>query len=186
MIINNFDKLSFFIIEGAVYELLIFSRKKDGGNNKLIKAYFIDSKEYLNSKKEEIIKLCKIFNARAYLNLNGKDLKNIAAEFIYQTGHCLKSSEKELKNVYHKAFLNCPIKYQKYWIIDVDKPDVDFLDIVKKIGSLILAKIPTKNGYHVITKPFNTDEFALDQSLFYNVEIHKQCTTLLYYEESIT
>lgn len=79
--IDNFEQVAnllSFNSEDDFYFLQILQRKKDnpeeylGSNNssRLIKAYYIKSKEELFKRKSEIIKLCEVFNARAGINLN--------------------------------------------------------------------------------------------------------------------
>ena len=56
-----------------MYFVQILIRGKDGHNvngsnkNRLIKFYTIKSIEDFKNKKEDIVKLCNIFNARAYM-----------------------------------------------------------------------------------------------------------------------
>ena len=65
------------------YMLQIMRRTKDqkgyDGKHKqsIIKSYFISSVEYLESKRDEIVGLCEMFNARAYINLNKKSYKQV-------------------------------------------------------------------------------------------------------------
>ena len=77
---------------------------------------------------------------------------------------------------------------QKMWIIDVDIKNDDVVNEVAATvndcmpeGDKIIDIIPTKNGYHLITKPFNLAEFRK----YYKegeVDIQKNNPTLLYYE----
>lgn len=45
------------------------------------------------------------------------------------------------------------------------------------VGPKSLAIIPTKNGYHIVTRPFRCDEFF---NHFPDVDIHKDNPTILY------
>jgi hypothetical protein len=86
---------------------------------------------------------------------------------------------------------------QKRWIIDVDEPEIDVLmtdfieyhcdpisDCVKEYGILptiyskIIAAIPTKSGWHLITKPFNMQQF---KTKFPAVDLQKNNPTVLYF-----
>jgi hypothetical protein len=83
---------------------------------------------------------------------------------------------------------------KKRWIVDVDNTDIKFLDpIISTIEYLeplefinlntgetkskILGLIPTKNGYHLITSPFNRQEFSKKHS---ELDIHTNNPTILY------
>jgi len=73
-----------------------------------------------------------------------------------------------------------PIEKDFYWEYNKDKP----IKVVEtdKIISKILKSIPTKNGVHIITKPFNLETF---KKSFPNVEVQKKNPTLLYYPKSL-
>lgn len=71
----------------------------------------------------------------------------------------------------------------KTWILDFDT-DIYSMDKLKKfltdlqpIGDKFVAKIPSKNGFHIISKPFNKMTF---NNHYPDVEIHKDNPTNLY------
>jgi hypothetical protein len=83
--------------------------------------------------------------------------------------------------------------HEKRWIVDVDTTDVEELAMVMlsielckpeepEGGHKVIATIPTKNGYHVITKRFDVIEFKKKHP---EVDIQKKNPTLLYYPESL-
>ena len=54
----------------------IMTRTKDTGEKpKIIRTMFIESREYLLSHKDIIVKLCEMFNARAYIATNPSSYK---------------------------------------------------------------------------------------------------------------
>lgn len=71
----------------------------------------------------------------------------------------------------------------KTWIIDVDDKEFNFneaeilINECQPIGNKIITKIPTKNGYHVITKPFDLRNF---NTVYSELDIHKNNPTILY------
>lgn len=86
MIVDNFEQIKqllTFKSEDEFYHLQILKRKKDcpeherarNNNARCVKTYYIKNVEYLEAKKAEIIGLCEMFNARAYINLNTKKLR---------------------------------------------------------------------------------------------------------------
>src|SRR5690606_10096384 len=83
--LNNIEKilpLLEFKSEDDFYYLQILQRKKEnshlGSNSRVIKNYYITSIDYLLERKDEIIALCDIFNARASLRLNKRSFKKVA------------------------------------------------------------------------------------------------------------
>ena len=193
--------------DNMFFHCQIVSRAKDhkGENKKVkegaIKTYFIRSREHLDSLKDEIILLCEHYGARAYINVAGKDFKSLQTLMLLKLANdihqgvvrnprkCLNSAAGELKSRIPK------------WIVDID--DISLKDsikdrlfelyaqaysskgtnisveTIKAVSHLnIFAEIPTKNGLHLIVRPFNTKAF---NESFPNVDIHKNYMgTLLY------
>ena len=193
--------------DNMFFHCQIVSRAKDhkGENKKVkegaIKTYFIRSREHLDSLKDEIILLCEHYGARAYINVAGKDFKSLQTLMLLKLANdihqgvvrnprkCLNSAAGELKSRIPK------------WVVDID--DISLKDsikdrlfelyaqaysskgtnisveTIKAVSHLnIFAEIPTKNGLHLIVRPFNTKAF---NEFFPNVDIHKNSMgTLLY------
>lgn len=200
MVIDNFklieDLINFDDSGDSFYYLQIIQRKKDGNNNinnhRVIKFYCIHSKKGLDELKEEIITLCEVFNARAYFGLNKRSFKRIAFETLKEVGTLIY--EEQYKKVY-KAYNSCVGSYftgDKLWIIDIDDSNntEEFIGrIIEEIRKCdsgwedpIITTVPTVNGVHIITRPFNTNQL-LPFSSKYNIDIHKNNPTLLYYKQ---
>jgi hypothetical protein len=187
--------------EDYFYFIQIIQRKKEipelGSNNRVIRSYMISSLEKLEKNETEIIKMCEIFNARAYIHLNRRKWSRIALE-------CLRHNAELIANGQHdgiKSSLetvigrhNCEPKGEKTWIIDIDWVDYENNKAaIPQIATLIsklqletgikpmIEYIPTKNGCHIITKPFNTAEFAKYMQLQGSIPyIHKDNPSILY------
>ena len=76
MVVNNFETIKNILnFDGkSVYLVWLVMRNKDGntqakGNNRnrTIKSYYFLTKEQLEARQEEIVKLCDLFNCRAYI-----------------------------------------------------------------------------------------------------------------------
>lgn len=143
-------------------------------------------------KKDEIIKLCEVFNARAYIKLNYCDAEKIALQMLRQI-----SEDVINKCVMHSmsCYDSCCGKYngydkdRKYWIIDLDDEECNCIDeiiniINKECEPLdklqkVIAEIPTKNGIHLLTKPFNISTLY-ERTCIGKDHIKKEALTLLY------
>ena len=55
--------------------------------------------------------------------------------------------------------------------------DHECMPVSESGNSKIYAIIPTKNGHHIITKPFDVRNFS---SQYPDIEIHKNNPTILY------
>ena len=197
--IDNFkliEPLLEFPNEDIYYHLQIIQRKKDcpeiGSNNRVIKSYFICKKESLEKIKQEIIDLCKLFNARAYINLTPKSLKKTTLLQIKYLSERLYMND--LKKIW-KSWNSCAgeIKGEEpKWVVDIDDTNTDFTRLIDmsiaiyepikydeqgRYCSKVIATIPTKSGYHLITTPFNLQKF---QEEYPDIDVHKNNPTILY------
>lgn len=185
----NFDN------EGDFYMLYIFKRKKDQTTDKAnhqsvrtIKSYCIDSMEYLETRYDEIKQLCEMFKARGYIHIQKQNHKDVALEMIPAIVKRIQSGQSNQKYVFDSVVGQLKT-YEKRWIIDLDSLDTDELDrmvnvvnVTRPEGDKVETIIPTKNGYHLITKRFDVMQF---KNLYPHVGIQKKNPTLLYYPESL-
>ena len=210
MIVDNFEQIKqllTFKSEDEFYHLQILKRKKDcpehekGRNNnaRCIKTYYIQNVEYLESKKEEIIGLCKMFNARAYINLNTKSFTKTGFELNVQLGIRLQAKQfNHMYRLYETVIGGSEVNVgEKRWIIDIDTKDLnEVIDTQLAIercqssqGTIsdtrwdnLVDLIPTVNGYHIITHPFNLKQIEPFKAL-HPFDIQKNNPTLLYFDD---
>lgn len=203
--IDNFkqiETLLSFDDPDLFYHLQIIRRGKDHPNlvaaNRTIKTYYIDNNEKLSKIKQEIIDLCEYFGARAYINLAPKSYRKCTMQCISDMAK--RAMDGDFKKIY-KCW-NTIVGYIKsdspHWIVDVDGPTdgniSEFIEyeceplhyteyyLNKIYESKIYDYIPTKNGYHIITKPFNLKQF---KDKYPNIDIHKNNPTILYIPKSL-
>jgi|SRR6185437_3358171 len=192
--INNFElikSLLKFEDKDEFYFIQILQRSKEnpglGKNNRLVKAYYIYTLEYLERKTEEMILLANSLNARIYIHLNRRNSRMISLELMEDLAHCIKSNEiYNLDKLYNSCCGRHHSDKDKTWVVDIDsKDDVyinNLIDNINKIELIdnkykIIVKIPTKNGIHLITRPFNSKDFSF---IYPDIEIHKNNPTILY------
>ena len=185
----NFDN------EGDFYMLYVFKRKKDQTTDKAnhqsvrtIKSYCVDSVEYLEKRYDEIQQLCEMFKARAYIHIQKQNHKDVALEMIPQIVKRIQSGQINQKHVFDSVVGQLKT-YEKRWIVDIDVRDRDFVGEVREFinsnrpeGPKIEVAIPTKSGYHLITKRFDVMEF---QKKYPEIDIQKKNPTLLYLPNSL-
>ena len=88
MIVDNFDNLVdyFNLLKSKedFYYIQVIQRKKDGHkkSERIVKSFYIYSKEDFLKKKDHIIELCNQNNARAYFWINPRNAQKIALECI--------------------------------------------------------------------------------------------------------
>lgn len=203
--VDNFDlikNLLEFRSKDDFYFVQILQRKKDvkpddikkitgpNSNARLIKMYCVHSQEYLDGIKNEIVEICNLFNARAGIDLNRKSYQQCA----------LQSARLILDQIANKEYTKAIKAYSsvcgrysnennKKWIIDIDGDKevsslmLDYINyecepISKFVeDNKIYTTIPSKNGCHIITKPFNLLKFKEKYS---DIDVQKMSPTNLY------
>lgn len=183
--------------EGDFYQLFVFLRKKDQPEGqkdnhqsvRTIKSYSVNSHEYLDKRYEEIKMLCEVFKARAYIHVAKQNHRDVGMNMISEIVTRIQSGQINQKNVFDSVVGQIKTK-EKRWIIDVDDKDTkelvritETISATRPEGSKLEACLPTKNGYHLITKRFDVEMF---RNVFPHIDIQKKNPTLLYYPNSLT
>ena len=195
--IDNFEiikPLLEFPNDDIYYHLQILRRGKDHPDmpaaNRVIKSYFICSLESLDYVEEEIKKLCEFFGARAYINLAPKSIKKttmLQLKYLAQRAY-----EGDFKKIW-KSWNTCAgeIKGEESrWVVDVDSfSSVIVRDIINCIHHIqpenydkVKEVIPTKNGFHIISEPFNLQQF---KEIYPDIDVHKNNPTILYIPDNV-
>jgi hypothetical protein len=172
---------------GKFYLALVVKRKKDNPemdrSEQIIKNYMIPSMDKLERIMPEMETLCGTFNARVYLYINRRSFKNTQKAMLKTL--CGQICSESVSNLNH-LFDSCAASSgcgDKFRIIDVDMPDKkDMLpDSYMRLESEIKMKlfdslnktkpelpegecrvklvVPSKNGLHIVTSPFDTREW---------------------------
>ena len=201
-----------FETEGDFYMLYVLKRKKDQPEGerdnhqsvRTIKSYCIESVEHLEKRYEEIKQLCEMFKARAYIHVQKQNHKDVSLEMLVDLAQRIKNGQHKQQNLFDSVVGQLKTQ-EKRWIVDIDtdggvppmiqafieyecKPItmVEFDDAGMPIGYLtgpkIEAIIPTKNGYHLITKRFDSELFS---RRYPDIDVQKKNPTMLYYPDSL-
>jgi hypothetical protein len=182
--------------EGDFYQLFILLRKKDQPEGerdnhqsvRTIKSYSVTSLEYLDKRYDEIKMLCEVFKARAYIHVAKQNHRDVGMNMITEIVTRIQSGQINQKNVFDSVVGSLKTQ-EKRWIIDVDDKDtkqlVGITSVIHSLrpeGEKLEACIPTKNGYHLITKRFDVMKF---REVYPDIDIQKKNPTLLYYPNSL-
>ena len=182
MIIDNFDKVIEhldFISDLDRYVVHVLRRPKDcknvanefGSNEtqRLIRTYYVESREYLRRKIPAIKELCESCNARAYIIVSPKDnfecLLNLGKK-IFDTIQNRNYSVKP-EHLLRQAYCEHHKSRKKTWILDLDKDEMHgwtYLKVVHLVKKYVtecgkstkdIYITRTKHGCHIVTPPFN-------------------------------
>lgn len=195
--IDNFDLIkSLFYFNEAnnlFYHLQIIRRGKDHPDlpaaNRTIMTYYVQSAEHLEKIKSEVISLCEMFGARAYINLRTKSFEDLGKLALFKLSERVYNGDyKKIYKIFNSAAGELK-GLNSIFLIDIDdnhsKEEVlDWLDHYFNHGdrSYLFAEVPTKNGVHLITTPFNLSAFKFS---FPNIDVHKNNPTILYIPNDI-
>lgn len=193
--VDNFKQISEYIssvvtedCKESFFNIAIIQRHKDGhksGNskNRTLKQYFVSNVHQLKKFEDEIKTLCEVFSSRAYVDVQKRSYIDYSRELNKELAERLYNNDmNKLYRITYSAATKC--KREKSWILDVDdpielKPVTEWLS-ERDIKPMITVK--TKNGYHLIVKPFDLRVFS---EQFKDVEVKKNNMTLLYYPKSL-
>lgn len=205
MIVDNFKQISKHLVFDSeenpdwFYHVQIISRRKDGEfterNCKVIRSFYIRNLQYYDEHIEVIKQFCRFFHARAYIKLNPSSWKKCALMAFKELADCV--CKEEYWGI-RSLVDSMAGKYnadgsQTKWVIDIDTKDkgvlldaVNIVDSCAPEGHKIVDCLPTKNGYHLLSRPFNVKQFnetwaATSQEDV--PDINKNSPTLLYYED---
>lgn len=190
----NFDK------PGDFYMLYVLKRKKDQPEGerdnhqsaRTIKTYCIESIDHLERRYDEIKQLCEMFKARAYIHIQKQNHFDVSLNMMVALAQRIQNGNHNQKGLFDSVVGQIKTQ-EKRWIVDIDTKDeievhraVHVINDIRPEGEKLINCIPTKNGYHLITKRFDVIEFGKRMKEFGEVPgIQKENPTLLYYPESL-
>lgn len=186
----SFDKL------GDFYMLYVFKRKKDQPEGerdnhqsvRTIKTYCIESIDHLERRYDEIKQMCEMFKARAYIHVQKQNHYDVSLNMMVELAQRIQNGQHNQKGLFDSVVGQIKTQ-EKRWIVDLDTKDDDevvrmtkVINVARPEGDKVICIIPTKNGYHFITKRFDVMMF---KNIYPDVDIQKKNPTLLYYPESL-
>ena len=182
--------------DGDFYMLYIFKRKKDQPEGerdnhqsvRTIKTYCIESVEYLDKRYDEIKQLCEIFKARAYIHVQKQNHKDVSLNMMVALAERIRNGQTKQQYLFDSVVGQIKTR-EKRWIVDVDTKlwitahaIHQYINECRPEGEKVEAVIPTKNGFHFITKKFDVIEF---KNRYPEIDVQKKNPTLLYLPNSL-
>lgn len=183
--IDNFDLiLPLLNFKDASHHVQILQRSKDGHDKstRVVASWFVTSESQLKFLYPGIVALCEQYQARCYIMINSKSHEMFAWKLSDLLLTSIKSKSIQPITTIFRSHDLCNGK-SKIWVVDVDNPEIDLDKLESKINSCrsghfknVIQRIPTKNGYHILTHPFDLSQIFLPDQ----VELRKNSSTLLY------
>ena len=207
MTINNYFRIAPFLTfesEDDYYLLQVIKRRKDNPDmevgEQVLRTVYVTSLEKLDKMYGDLMNLAIQNHARVYINLNVKSMKKTSMIAMKElAGRVMDNNFKGAHHIFDSAAGQCGATRDKKWIVDLDyEPKTfkmrysDYIEATKKTinncqpeGDKVLGVIPTLNGCHLITNPFNVYDFnkVMTGENLHIPDIHKNNPTLLYFNE---
>jgi len=192
--VDNFDRFKREFKEWEFYFIQLIKRKKDNPNEnwinwnnsaRCIKTYTIRTKEDLDKRRQEMVDISNITNSRIYIRparRSDEDIKKIMSLLIWEHIYYWRHRLSWLYN--HACWLS---KWtEKLWVVDIDNNwwnhTVSWIIntiLTLKWNAKIVMQLPTRNWRHLITTPFDLQEF---KQIYPDIDVHKNNPTLLYFK----
>ena len=194
--IKEIKELLNFSDKNDFYMLYVFKRKKDQPEGerdnhqsvRTIKTYCIESIDHLDRRYDEIIQMCEMFNARAYIHIQKQNHFDVSLSMMVDLAQRIQNGNHNQKGLFDSVVGQIKTQ-EKRWIVDIDTKDFktlvevgEFIDNLRPVGNKVITTIPTKNGFHLITERFDVINF---KNRYSDIDIQKKNPTLLYYPNSL-
>lgn len=186
---NNFDLYKEYIrhmcpdfpqsnkgsIEDKFYVIELIRRGKDNPDlpaaNVHFKNYYIYCWDDFDKYIPEIIELCNIMRMRAYVSVNWKSTKQIALNTI--AAMATRVAQGDYKKIYSEWSSQTGLFSQRnenVWVLDLDNIEpmsnevTELMKVINECRSQFetncIITIPTRSGCHLLTRPFDVQEFS--------------------------
>lgn len=161
----------------AYYAIELVRRGKDcpdlPATNYHFKNYYIDTLAKYDKVKDEIRLLCRTLRLRAYASVCRKSFRRVTMNTLAEMAR--RAALDDFRRPY-AVFESCSGKDvgkdDKFWVVDIDDCQFNTLPHVKKrrliietvnscepAGQKMEMMLPTRTGVHLITRPFNLEQF---------------------------
>lgn len=170
---NIFDEFKNFT--NGYHVLLLLQRHKEGGetnNTKIQKIVSRNPKEYLQGLEKLVEAMTSSDKPlRVYASLNERDIEKAIRQFKYEQLESDYYDQEQKENFYldsRNRFVGALMQPQQrktnMFLFDVDNEEGrDVMGETLRIlpPDVIIQQYPTKNGWHIITSPFNYTTITL-------------------------
>lgn len=155
------------------YVVELMRRGKDNPDlpaaNYHFRNYYIYSWRDLDRYEKEIKQLCDLLNLRAYGSVGSKRMSQVALDTLAESARRIAAHDYKR---FYSIFESCSGKYcdkqAQLWVVDVD--DTKDEQLVRELcqyirtmesgyDSPVVYVMPTRTGWHIITRPFNLKRF---------------------------
>lgn len=167
---ENFDGDTFWYTE-------LLDRSKRSGNNsgRRVGTFYHRSRAEFVSQIYAIRTECDFHEVRAYFRPTPRSFREVGVAFTrHVVEQALTDNWEGMRHGYSHVCGVTPKRGQKVWLWDVDSTDEQLSAPFKDLPELV-ATVPSRKGYHFLTRPFNLNGFDAR-----GAALHKDNPTNLY------
>ena len=186
----------------AYYVIELVRRGKDHPDlpaaNYHFKNYYIDTLAKYDKVKDEIRLLCRTLRLRAYVSVNRKSFRRVTLGTIAEMSRRASLDDYRRPYAVFDSVSGKDVgKDDKHWIVDIDdcmfntresvQKRADIIRVISECepeGSKLGMMLPTRTGTHIISRPFNLEQFVRlcseDSKVAEVPDIKKNHLTLLF------
>ena len=194
--VNNFDVFSGLLNltnPGDFLFVQILKRRKDNPelskSEKLIDSFYIYNEKQYFDQMPYMIQAAEANRARVYVRVNKRNDKRVALNMLKDLANLIASEDYGgVRKLYTSSCGQVASeKERKLFLVDYDSKDTDRLKEVMefisterikgKMPEKVHVAFPTRNGYHVLTSPFDVRAF---RAAYPDIQIESDASTLLY------
>lgn len=171
-------------------------------SQRLIRSWYIDSYSYWDEKIPAIKELSEANNARAYILPTVRNRLTVNRVLLKKMVDMIDDTHCRYDHLIRTAVCGCHTSTKPFWIVDLDKEmasddktdeeKIKWLyswsnDIICDVSKLVertsrkpdeIFRVPTVNGLHIVTPPFDKSQWALHPDM-----LKTDPMTLLYYKQ---
>ncbi len=174
-------------------EMLDRGKRKGNNGHRLLKTFYHRCREEFWEQLPTIQKLCDLSLVRACTRLSPRSFKQVGRDYTRVVVEAAMAENwAGLKSLYNHACGRVRVN-EKLWLLDVDDMNhPELQDLVSELSfkSLLGAKIPSRKGVHLITRPFRVMSVSIPDGPHLvsayvpsDIQVHKDNPTNLYIPE---
>lgn len=194
--VNNFNAFAGIIHlpnPGDFLFIQVLKRRKENvemkKSEKLIDSFYIYNEKQYFEQMPRMMEIADANRARVYVRVNRRNDKRVALTVLKDLANlCATEDYGNVRRLYTSACGQVSSeKERKLFLVDYDSKDtnrlnevMDFIHqqrIEAKLPQRVHVALPTRNGYHVLTSPFDPRSF---KQKFSDIQIESDASTLLY------
>ncbi len=180
MPVDNHEKVAALLPDGKMGDWFWYTElldRRKGQRVRVLRAFHHATQQELLEQWPTIRSLCEANQVRALTHLSPRSYAKVGKLFVRMTVEAALQGHWSRMHRLWPSACGRVVPEVKLWLFDVDHPDsVEAASLEERLVKLdaLVTKIPSRKGYHLISKPHRVDYDHV------GIELHRDCGTNLY------